>query len=357
MKRSFPFLLALLAGLAPFFPQAQGPYPTGIQHVIVVGCDGMSPDGIRMANTPVMHKLIAGGAVKWNVRTVFPSVSSPNWASMIMGSGVEQHGIIDNDWERGEYTLPSIVRGEEGLFPTIFGQVRKNYPHAEIGAAYQWEGFGRLFEKKAVNFDKHFENEDETTKGFIRYVEEKKPLLGFMHLDLVDDAGHEHGHGSEEYYQAVTKADSLIGEVIAAVKKAGIEESTLFIVTADHGGVGYGHGGATIEEMEIATIYSGKGVKKGYKVKQPVVTFDLAATIAFALKIVPPYVWTGRPVKSAFAGFAEPANQYVGKELIPPPPDPAGQAPLPAGRRLIYQQQSNGEHENHSGWRRDPVYP
>jgi hypothetical protein len=266
-----------------------------------------------------MHRLIAGGAVKWNVRTVYPSVSSPNWASMIMGAGVEQHGIIDNDWERGEYSLPSIVRGEEGIFPTIFGQVRKNYPHGEIGAAYQWEGFGRLFEKKAVNFDKNFPNEDETTKGFIGYIEQKKPLFAFMHLDLVDDAGHEYGHGSDEYYKAVSKADSLIGEVVAAIKKAGIEENTLFIVTADHGGIGYGHGGATLEEMEIATIYYGKGVKKGYKVKQPVVTFDLAATIAFALKIVPPYVWTGRPVKSAFQGFSEPANQYIGKELIPSP--------------------------------------
>lgn len=108
--------------------EAQPTYPAGVQHVIVVGCDGMSPDGIRAASTPVMHRLIAEGAVKWNVRTVYPSVSSPNWASMIMGAGVEQHGVIDNDWGRAEYSLPPIVQGRDGLFPTIFGQVRQHYP-------------------------------------------------------------------------------------------------------------------------------------------------------------------------------------------------------------------------------------
>ncbi|HVU56595.1 MAG TPA: alkaline phosphatase family protein [Puia sp.] len=294
-------------------------WPQGIAHVIVVGCDGMSPDGIRTAPTPVMHRLIRDGAVKWNVRTVYPSVSSPNWASMIMGAGVEQHGVIDNDWGRAEYTLPPIVQGKEGLFPTIFGEVRRRYPNAEIGAAYQWEGFGRLFEKSAVSFDQHYPDENATTNGFTKYILEKKPLFGFMHLDLVDDAGHEHGHGSDEYYAAVAKADSLIGAVEKAIQSAGIAGSTLLIVTADHGGVGYGHGGATPEEMEITTIYYGKGIKKGYVVRQSVVTYDLAATIAFALKITPPYEWTGRPVKAAFTGFSEPANRFAGKELIPKP--------------------------------------
>jgi len=233
-------VIALIAGAlaAPVF--AQSPiYPSGIQHVIVVGCDGMSPDGIRSSQSPVMHRLIAGGAVKWNVRTIYPSVSSPNWASMISGAGVEQHGVIDNDWGRAEYTLPPIIQDKDRIFPTIFEQVREHYPRAEIGAAYQWEGFGRLFEASAVNFNHNYPNEDATTSAFTAYIREKKPLFGFMHLDLVDDAGHEHGHGSDEYYKAVGKADSLIGQVEAAIKAAGIAGNTLLIVTADHGGGGY----------------------------------------------------------------------------------------------------------------------
>jgi len=55
--------------------------PEGIEHVIVIGVDGLSPDGIQKANTPVIDSMIADGSVKWNVRTVLSSSSSQNWAS------------------------------------------------------------------------------------------------------------------------------------------------------------------------------------------------------------------------------------------------------------------------------------
>jgi hypothetical protein len=305
-------------------------YPSGIEHVIVIGIDGMSPDGIKHASTPVMHNLIASGSVKWNVRTVLPSSSSPNWASMIMGGGTELHGITDNDWGRADYSLPPILSGDEGIFPTIFGVIRKYKPASEIGAVYQWEGFGRLFEKKAVNYDKNCPDEDATTKAFISYIIEKKPLFGFMHLDHVDGAGHQFGHGTPLYYKAVSKADSLIGEVLRAIRSVGMDKNTLLIITADHGGIGYGHGGATVQEAEIAMILSGKCIKKGYVIKQQVYTYDLAATIAFALKMIPPYAWTGRPIKSAFDGFNEPTNLWPGKTILPFPEI------LPA--RYLYQQ-------------------
>jgi len=311
--------LLLLAFSCCFFCQAQEKYPQGIQHVIVIGVDGMSPDGVRTAPTPVMHELIKTGAVKWNVRTVLPSSSSPNWASMIMGAGTEAHGITDNDWGRADYTLPPIVIDEEGIFPTIFGWIHRNKPSAEIGAVYQWGDFGRLFEKTAVNYYKNIPDEVGTAQAFASYVKTKKPVFGFMHLDQVDDDGHDYGHGTPQYYSAVAKADSLIGLVWQSIKDAGMEKNTLLIITADHGGVGFGHGGATIEEAEITMILHGAGVKTGYTVKQQVYTYDLAATIAFALHIVPPYVWTGRPIKSAFTGFSEPANLYLGKTLIPSP--------------------------------------
>jgi predicted AlkP superfamily pyrophosphatase or phosphodiesterase len=138
------FIFVLLAAGCNTPPKET--YPGGIEHVIVIGVDGMSPDGIHHANTPNMNRMIANGAVKWNVRTVLPTSSSPNWASMIMGAGPEQHGVIDNDWERTDHALPPVVMGEEGIFPTIFGVIRQHNPAAEIGAVYHWAGFGRLFE-------------------------------------------------------------------------------------------------------------------------------------------------------------------------------------------------------------------
>jgi hypothetical protein len=304
--------------------------PSGIEHVIVIGVDGLSPDGIKKAETPVIDSMIANGSVKWNVRTVLTSASSQNWASMIMGAGPEQHGIIDNDWEMDDHSLPPIVQEADGRFPTIFSVLRKNKPDAEIGTVYHWGGFGRLFQKNAMNYDKHFGTEDSTAADFVKYIKEKKPTLGFVHFDHVDHAGHHDGHGSPEYYKSVAKTDSLVGKVLAGIKEAGIEDNTLVIIWADHGGVGYGHGGATPQEAEIAGIFYGKGIKKGYEVKQQVYTYDLASTIAFVFGIEQPYAWIGRPVKAAFEGFSEPENLWMGEESVV--------APVIYPEKKLYQQ-------------------
>ncbi|MBX3257209.1 MAG: alkaline phosphatase family protein [Chitinophagaceae bacterium] len=312
----FSFVLLISAG---YKNEPAGPYPEGIEHIIVIGVDGLSPDGIKNAETPVIDNMIRNGAVKWNVRTVLTTASSQNWASMIMGAGPEAHGIIDNDWERDNHTLPPIVAGDEGIFPTIFGRIREARPNAEIGTVYHWKGFGRLFEKKAVNYDKNFSTEDATAADFTKYIREKKPTFGFVHFDHVDHAGHHDGHGTPAYYAAVAKTDSLVGEILKSIKDAGMSENTLVIITADHGGLGKGHGGPTPEEGEIAMILFGKDIKKGYKIQQQVYTYDLAATIAFAFHITPPYAWTGRPIKPAFEGYIEPDNLWKGKEVIAPP--------------------------------------
>src|SRR6185312_353345 len=112
--------------------------PPDIKHIVVIGVDGMSPDGIRNAATPIMHQMINDGAVKWNVRTVLPSSSSPNWSSMICGAGPEQHGVTDNEWERDGHSLPPVIMDDDGIFPTIFDVIRKNKPDAKIGAIYNW---------------------------------------------------------------------------------------------------------------------------------------------------------------------------------------------------------------------------
>ncbi len=319
MRKKILFYSFILFVLISCQTQKTEKFPEGIEHVIVIGVDGMSPDGIRNASTPVMDSMIKNGSVKWRVRTVLTTSSSQNWASMIMGAGPEQHGVISNGWERDDHSLPPIVAGEEGIFPTIFGIVREQMPEAEIGAVYNWNGFGRLFEKKAVNYDKTFSTEDSTTADFTGYIKTRKPTFGFIHLDHVDHAGHHYGHGTPQYYAAVAKADSLIGEILNSLKESGIAEKTLVIVTADHGGKGKGHGGPTPEEAEIAMILLGKDIKKGYEIQQQVYTYDLAATIAFAFHLTPPYAWIGRPVKSAFEGFEEPANLWLGKEIITPP--------------------------------------
>lgn len=274
-----------------------------VEHVVVIGFDGMSPDGLNRADTPTFDRLMREGASTLHARAVLPTSSSTNWATMIMGAGPEQHGITSNDWTRKNHILPPVVHDDEALFPTIFNLIDKQLPNAEIGAIYDWGGFGRLFEKSAVDYDVNPKDEDDTAEMAAAYIKDKKPTFAFIHFDHVDHAGHENGHGTPQYYRSVEKADRLLAKVMDAIKKAGMEKLTLVIVSADHGGKGKGHGGETLGEIEIPFILWGKGVKKHHKIIHVVYQYDNAATVAFALGVKPPLAWIGRPIKTAFEGF------------------------------------------------------
>lgn len=308
------FLIGLMSCSTP--PQsALNDSTPKVGHFLVIGIDGMSPNGIQTASTPTLDSLMNHGASTLRARAVLPTSSSPNWASMIMGAGPEQHGITSNAWERDFHKLAPANRGAGNIFPTIFQLIRNQQPKAEIGAIYDWGGFGRLFEKDAVSYDINGKDEYETTTLACKYLKEKDPLFTFIHLDHVDHAGHAHRHGSPEYYASVEVADSLIGAMLAAAHLA-FGNDFVVLVTADHGGKGLGHGGETLAEIEIPFILAGKGIKSNYSIPNLVMTYDNAATVAYTLGITQPHSWIGRPVKSAFMGSDAPETLYA---QLPPP--------------------------------------
>ncbi|KAF4739850.1 hypothetical protein FOZ62_014144, partial [Perkinsus olseni] len=52
----------------------------------------------------------------------------------------------------------------------------------------------------------------------------------------VDSAGHGSYWGSPQYYAALKNADGYVFKVLEALGQAGIEDETLVLITADHGG-------------------------------------------------------------------------------------------------------------------------
>jgi predicted AlkP superfamily pyrophosphatase or phosphodiesterase len=271
-----------------------------IEHVFVIGIDGMSPGGLMNASTPAMDKLMKNGAYTLHARNVLPSSSSQNWASMIMGAGPEQHGITSNKWQLDDHELPPVVKTEAGIFPTIFWLIKKNDPGAKTGAIYHWEDFGRLFEKTAVDKDLTFKNENMVAEEAAKYILEDRPKFLFVHLDHVDGAGHKFGHGTTQYYGGVSKADELIGKIVASVVEAGLIDQSLIIISSDHGGKDTGHGGESLAEVEIPIILSGPLVKPGFEITDPTNIYDIASTVAYVFGYDQPKAWIGRPITSAF---------------------------------------------------------
>ena len=289
---------ALLLALHPPSP-AHAAEPLA-SHVVVIGVDGLNPDGIRRANTPNLDKLVKTGAHTFRARAVMPTSSSPNWASMMMGAGPDQHGVTSNDWQPYQYDVPPKVVGPGGIFPTIFGVLREQRPDAVIAVFHDWKDFGRLLETNAPNVLRHVKDAIETTAAAVDYLKEKKPHFLFIHFDGVDHAGHGFGWTSSQYDRAVELIDSLIGATIEALDEAGLTAQTVVLVTADHGGKGRKHGGDSREEVLIPWILKGPGVRSGIEIQSEVNTFDTAPTLAHILGVKPPSCWQGKPVLEAF---------------------------------------------------------
>jgi predicted AlkP superfamily pyrophosphatase or phosphodiesterase len=270
-----------------------------LEHLVVVGCDGFGSVGFTPENAPVLHQLMRDGAYTLHARGVMPTSSSPNWASMIMGAGPEQHGVTSNDWQPDRFDIAPTVKGSAGIFPTIFGVMRAQKPQARIACIYDWAGFGRLLEPRAPDLLENVPGSPATIQRAIAVIKEQKPTFLFIHLDAVDHAGHTYGWKSPEFFQTIEQIDGLIGQLLNALTDAGIRGQTAVLMTADHGGKGKSHGGATMEEIEIPWILAGPGIRHGYEIKTPVNTYDTAATIARLFHLRPPDGWIARPVVEA----------------------------------------------------------
>ncbi len=131
----------------------------------------------------------------------------------------------------------------------------------------------------------------------------------FIHFGDPDVKGHAFDVNSPEKMRAFADTDKALGVILEAVDKAGLTKSSVFILTANHGGhdtkdqngIARGiHGSSSPEDVTIPWIVWGKGVKQGYRITASVVQYDSAATALWLLGIPVPESFWGRPVTSAF---------------------------------------------------------
>ena len=185
-----------------------------VRHVVVVGVDGMGAEGLARVDPPNMRRLRHRGAWTLKGRGIIPTVSAPNWASMIMGASPVQHGVTSNEWRADNFEIAPICKDGAGFFPSIFSLLREQRPKSVIGVFHHWEGFGNLFNRKSVDLTISTSTPSETMEKAGRFLIEKKPTLTFIHLDDVDHAGHADGWLSPRYDEAIREADRLIGELL-----------------------------------------------------------------------------------------------------------------------------------------------
>ena len=262
-----------------------------LQHVLIIGVDGLSNAAVRDVDTPHIHALMNRGMWTLASRGVMPTVSSPNWMSLLSGAGPEMHGVHSNEWERFNKKIDPACTGPDGIFPGLFGVIHAQRPNAKLAAIHDWKGFGRLVEKNTAHVE-HVLGSPQATDAAIKYWKENKPYLLWVHLDDVDHAGHNKTWEGPEYKEAVKIIDGLIGKLVATVPI----DKTLIVLVADHGGTGTKHGADTTFELEIPLLFAGPGIPKR-ELKPPVRNIDMAPTVIKALGLKPHACWEGRALQ------------------------------------------------------------
>lgn len=200
-----------------------------VKHVIFIGIDGLGSHNLRhpslKGQTPHIDLLKSRSLWSENAQIDERNFSGPNWGAMQTGSSSEVHGIKTNNCENGN------------KIPTIFDQIKENNNSLKTAIVYEWKPV-TCYAIRDDAFDKKRRSiisSSRVGKNAARLIRWHRPNFLFIDFDKVDFAGHRHNGNSKQYVKAVKRIDKEVGRILRAVQKAGIENDTAIILSADHG--------------------------------------------------------------------------------------------------------------------------
>jgi hypothetical protein len=281
-----------------------------IARVLIVSVDGLRGDVMLRAKAPAIRALLARGCFTTYARTTDVAVTLPSHVSMLTGVSPEKHGIVwNNDRPIDHARYPA--------WPTLFELARQaGYTTAMVAGKSKFRALERPRTLSRSFVPDGTVVEDEMVADTaVSWIGRYRPQVLFVHLPGVDSAGHQFGWGSPEQVAAVELADTCIGRVIDALLGQDELDSTLVIVTSDHGGAGRSHGADDPRSRYIPWIAAGPGVCGGVDLTThadlSIDTEDTFATAAYVLGIEPPRPVEGHVVAQIFcaSGDTSPKSQ------------------------------------------------
>lgn len=246
-------------------------------HVVLISIDGFRPEFYKdtLWPAPILQQMKSQGVYADSVRSVFPSVTYAAHSTIITGALPGTHGIINNDpfepkggsgawyWYEDAIKVRTLwdAAREENLttaaviWPVSVGapidfnipviRPGKNKNATQLSLTREKANPPGLLEEIEMNatgklrvkiFNNNYFIMDENISRMGAYlIEEYKPAFTAIHFISVDHFAHAEGRNGDKVKQAVGVVDRAVGSVVEAVKRAGIEGNTAFIITGDHG--------------------------------------------------------------------------------------------------------------------------
>ena len=270
---AYPLSVRILVVLLALFALCPA---QGAKHVVLISIDGFAAYHLnnRALELPNIRALAKQGVWYGSSETVFPSVTHPSHTTIVTGVSPRRHGVLSNSMtnrETGENFHPTNkVRTDIVKVPTLFDAAKqkglktaaffwpetKDDPSVDFNVpeVFTPESKGDIkavspaildeLRKAGVGIDLYFERYGSELAGAADVVlaeaasyaiERHKPNLLAIHLLVTDKTQHAYGPHHYKSQWALSRADYCVGLLREAARKAGIEDETVFIVTADHG--------------------------------------------------------------------------------------------------------------------------
>jgi predicted AlkP superfamily pyrophosphatase or phosphodiesterase len=259
MKKTSLLLLLLAVLLA-------GAQAQRVKHVVLITVDGFRPDFYLDTawHTHNIRGLMQGGFHAKGVTSVFPSVTYPSHTTIITGVQPAQHGVFANAVFEPQGNTGKIYWNDTSIHATTIWAaahskgltVASVFWPVSAGAPVEYNipdigGMGEAV-REANAMPAGFVTEvkqqvftpaetpnwgkDQHAARIAAYIIQKaRPALMTVHFFSVDHAEHVQGRNGDMVKAAIADADEGVGIIVNALKQQGIWDSTVIIVTGDHG--------------------------------------------------------------------------------------------------------------------------
>lgn len=265
--------------------QAQSSY------VIQVSIDGLGSEYLKPllagGQTPNLARLVHEGASTMNARADYDyTITLPNHTSMLTGRPVsDKFGdvISGHHWTTNTLSADDVtLHSNRGFY--VAGVFDVAHDHGLSTALYASKAKFVLYDNSwnAVNGaldDVAPDNGRDKIDTFVnidlnatavfsafRMNELSHPArYVFIHFDSPDTAGHVNGWGSAPYTRSVMLVDGFIGQLFSMIDQSvQLRGNTYLVLTADHGGTGFGHSDAMLAiNYTVPFVVWGPGIPTG----------------------------------------------------------------------------------------------
>ena len=239
------------------------------KHVVLISFDGLRPDAITALGrekASAFYKMIEEGASTLNARTDYDyTVTLPNHTCMVTGYpvlGAHGHQVTENS------LVDKSVHDFAGRHVfSVFETLRQNQRRSVMLASKpKFNIYEHSFPMDSASISDY--DDSKTLKAFDKLVQEGLPDFVFMHFSNPDHVGHEQGwdiNPNSPYMKQVEILNEALQKIIQLIdSNNSLNDSTVIIVTTDHGGEGKGHGdNSNPLDYTIPFIIWGKAVARG----------------------------------------------------------------------------------------------